>query len=176
MRRIGFGMLAIGAVALAACGSSGYGSGSGSKSSTTTKAAAGSAYGGGPSTTRSAGATGGVVVAVRMTSLGNVLTDASGQTLYLYQPDGTSTTSKVPANLQAAWPPLVAPNDAPRAGSGASQGDVTVATQPGGAKWVAYHGHLLYTFSGDQAAGDTNGQGLGGVWFAVSPQGDAVTS
>jgi len=42
---------------------------------------------------------------------------------------------------------------------------------------VTYAGHPLYWFSGDSAAGDTNGEGLtdfGGAWYAVSPAGKAV--
>jgi Secreted repeat of unknown function len=32
----------------------------------------------------------------------------------------------------------------------------------------------LYHFSGDQQPGDTNGQGVGGLWFAVTPDGGLV--
>jgi predicted lipoprotein with Yx(FWY)xxD motif len=32
----------------------------------------------------------------------------------------------------------------------------------------------LYTFSGDAAAGDTNGQGQGDVWFVVAPDGTLI--
>jgi predicted lipoprotein with Yx(FWY)xxD motif len=109
-----------------------------------------------------------------MTSLGNVLTNSAGRTLYLYKPD-TGATSQVPAGVLAAWPPLVA-KGTPSAGTGLDAAKVTVATQPNGAKWVAYNGHLLYTYVGDNAAGDTTGQGLGGVWYVVSPQGNAITS
>ena len=44
---------------------------------------------------------------------------------------------------------------------------------------VTYNGHPLYRFSGDQKPGDTNGQGVsafGGLWYAVSPTGDQVTT
>jgi predicted lipoprotein with Yx(FWY)xxD motif len=39
---------------------------------------------------------------------------------------------------------------------------------------VTYNGHPLYHFAGDQAPGDTNGQGVGGIWFVVSPAGDPI--
>ena len=39
---------------------------------------------------------------------------------------------------------------------------------------VTYAGHPLYTYSGDIAAGDTNGEGISGLWFAVSTAGDKV--
>jgi predicted lipoprotein with Yx(FWY)xxD motif len=35
-------------------------------------------------------------------------------------------------------------------------------------------GWPIYRFSGDSAPGDLNGQGVGGTWFAVSPQGEKV--
>jgi predicted lipoprotein with Yx(FWY)xxD motif len=174
MRRTGWVFVAVAGVALAACGSSGGGYGSGRGTSTTR--AARSAYGdaAGSSTTAARTPASGATVVVRMTSLGNVLTDAAGKTLYLYEPDA-GTTSKVPAAVLAAWPPLVA-SGTPTAGPGADAAKLRVATQPGGGKWVAYDGHLLYTFSGDHAPGDTNGQGLGGVWYAVAPTGAAISS
>jgi hypothetical protein len=42
---------------------------------------------------------------------------------------------------------------------------------------VTYNGHPLYLFSGDQKAGDTNGQGVtafGGGWFALTPSGTQI--
>jgi hypothetical protein len=54
----------------------------------------------------------------------------------------------------------------------------TTPRSDGGAQ-VTYNGHPLYLFAGDQAAGDTNGQGLtefGGSWFALSSAGDPVTT
>ena len=40
-----------------------------------------------------------------------------------------------------------------------------------GSTQVTYNGHPLYTYSGDSAAGQANGQGIGGVWFAVTATG-----
>jgi len=34
---------------------------------------------------------------------------------------------------------------------------------------VQYNGHLLYTYSGDTAAGETTGEGLFGKWFVCTP-------
>ena len=44
-------------------------------------------------------------------------------------------------------------------------------TRDDGTVQVTYNGWPLYHFSGDTAPGDTNGQGLEGVWFLVSPTG-----
>ena len=43
--------------------------------------------------------------------------------------------------------------------------------QAGGSLQVAYGGHLLYTFANDKAPGDATGQGLGGIWYTVTPAG-----
>ena len=102
-----------------------------------------------------------------------IVVDASGRTVYLYVPNGTSTTSKVPAAIKANWPPVTA-SGTPAAGSGLDQAKLALETQPDGTQQVSYAGHLLYRFVGDAAPGDANGQGLGGIWFVVSPAGDKM--
>ncbi len=39
---------------------------------------------------------------------------------------------------------------------------------------LAINGHALYYFAGDAAPGDTNGQGLGDKWYAVTPEGQLI--
>ena len=34
----------------------------------------------------------------------NIVVDQNGKSVYIYKPDGTGTTSKVPAALKTAWP------------------------------------------------------------------------
>jgi hypothetical protein len=56
--------------------------------------------------------------------------------------------------------------------------DCTPHARSDGKPQVIYNGHPLYTFSGDQKAGDTNGQGLtnfGAGWFVLSPSGNQIT-
>jgi predicted lipoprotein with Yx(FWY)xxD motif len=125
-----------------------------------------------PSSTASSGGTtaaGPATVKTAQTGIGTVLVDANGKTLYLYAND-QGTTSAVPPNILSAWPPLVA-SGAPVAGDGVDASKLKTAQQPDGQTWVTYDGHLLYTFSGDQSAGQTNGHKLGNVWFAVTPSG-----
>ena len=43
-----------------------------------------------------------------------------------------------------------------------------------GKKQVTIDGVPLYYFSGDTKAGDTNGQGVGGIWFVVDATGKAI--
>jgi predicted lipoprotein with Yx(FWY)xxD motif len=153
------------AVALAACGddSSDDAGDNGSDDTTTTEAA--------PDT--SAAATGPATVALGDTELGEVLVDAEGKTLYLYTPDEQGATTTASAELQQAWPPLTVESaDEVVAGEGVDEALLGTAEQADGTIWVTYNDHLLYRFTGDAAAGDTAGQALGDVWFAVTPAGE----
>ena len=121
-----------------------------------------------PSTT--AAATGEATVKTAQTSIGTVLVNAEGKTLYLFAND-QGTTSAVPSAVLAAWPPLVA-SGTPVAGDGVDASKLKTAQQPDGQTFVTYNGHPLYTFTGDAAAGQTNGHKLGNVWYAVTAAGD----
>jgi predicted lipoprotein with Yx(FWY)xxD motif len=46
--------------------------------------------------------------------------------------------------------------------------------QTNGSSQVTYGGRPLYYFAGDAKPGDTNGQGVGGLWFAVTADGELV--
>jgi predicted lipoprotein with Yx(FWY)xxD motif len=48
---------------------------------------------------------------------------------------------------------------------------VGTITRDDGTKQVTLNGHPLYTYSGDSAAGDVAGQGVGGGWWVVGPDG-----
>ena len=47
---------------------------------------------------------------------------------------------------------------------------VTVAMRPDGKDQVAAAGQPLYTFAGDTSAGDTNGEGVAGIWHVVKAE------
>lgn len=106
-------------------------------------------------------------------ALGAHITGAGGMTLYLRTSDpagGSSCTGACASN----WPPLtLAAGDTATAGTGVT-GALTTFARADGSMQVAIDGHALYYFSGDSAAGQTNGQGVGGVWFVVSPAGAKV--
>ena len=108
-------------------------------------------------------------------SLGKILVDTKGNTLYLFEKD-RGTKSACTGACAASWPPL-RDSHKPVVGSGASASKATTAPRSDGASQVVYNGHPLYLFSGDRNPGDTNGQGVtafGGAWYAVSPTGDMV--
>jgi predicted lipoprotein with Yx(FWY)xxD motif len=108
------------------------------------------------------------------TKLGKqIVVDSSGKTVYLYEPDGTSTTSQVSPGIKANWPAVTA-TAAPTVSSDLDSSKVATQAQPDGTKQVSYNGHLLYLFVGDSAPGDASGQGLGGNWFVLAPAGEKI--
>jgi predicted lipoprotein with Yx(FWY)xxD motif len=100
-----------------------------------------------------------------------IIVDAHGNTVYIYKPDGTSATSTVPAALKTAWHPVTAKDSNPTVGSGLSTAKTTLNARD----QVSYGRHLLYTFKGDTKPGETNGQGLNKVWYAISATGTPIT-
>lgn len=123
-----------------------------------------------PSPTSTGEATGTVNVA--SSSLGSILVDAEGRTLYLFKRD-TGGTPSCYDSCASTWPALEA-SGTPQAGTGVDASKLGTAQRTDGKTQVTYNNHPLYRFANDQAAGDTNGQGVGGNWFVVSPAGEAI--
>jgi predicted lipoprotein with Yx(FWY)xxD motif len=127
-----------------------------------------------PPKTKSGGS---ATVGVANSSLGNILVDSQGRTIYLFQQD-TSTKSTCSGACATGWPP-VRVSGKPTAGSGVNASMLGTTPRSDGKPQVTYNGHPLYLFSGDSSAGDTNGQGVnafGAAWYVVSPSGDAITT
>jgi predicted lipoprotein with Yx(FWY)xxD motif len=169
-------------VLLAACGSSSSTSAGTSpttvaatSSSSPTTVAAGTTgrYGSATSAPPTSAAASGPVVSVVVNKLGLTLVDANGHTLYEYQPDpaGSSTCT---GGCASAWPPLTVTTSTIAVGKGLTASMFTTVAGASGAKIVAIAGHPLYRFSGDTAAGQTNGEGVGGIWHAAGPIGNTM--
>ena len=149
-------LLQLAVLALAGCGGGGSSSGSS-----------------GPPKTES-GST--ATIGVSNESLGNILVNSKGRTVYMFTRD-SGTMSECSGACAVNWPPLRATGK-PTIGSGANASLISTTSRSGGAKQVTYNGHPLYLFKGDKSPGDTNGQGLnafGGSWYALSPAGDQVS-
>jgi predicted lipoprotein with Yx(FWY)xxD motif len=119
----------------------------------------------------------GNVVAVRSTGLGRILVDGQGRTLYLFAKD-TGSTSTCSGGCASVWPP-VAVHGTPHATGGTRAADIATITRPDGGTQLSYHGHPVYYYVGDRNAGDTAGQNLnqfGGIWHALDPAGNAISS
>ncbi len=97
-----------------------------------------------------------------------ILTDTKGMTLYYFTPDTTTTaTCTTTGDCLTHWPAVLFTGTATPTSATALPGALSVVTSADGAQ-MQYQGHFLYTFAGDKAAGDTNGQGLGGKWFVAT--------
>lgn len=111
-------------------------------------------------------------VSAQPTSLGTILVDGQGLTVYVFANDkpNVSTCDGVCAE---DWPPVPAPSTLPPSPPGV-EGVLGETTRSDGSHQLTVAGHPVYRFSGDRAAGQTNGQGLtidGGLWTVVSPLG-----
>jgi predicted lipoprotein with Yx(FWY)xxD motif len=95
--------------------------------------------------------------------------DAKGRTLYAFELDSGIDETACGGGCSSTWPGLKAKK--PKAGKGLDASLLEV----GASGQVAYNGHLLYKYAGDSAAGDTNGNGIGGVWHAVDESGEFVS-
>ena len=112
------------------------------------------------------------LVRTAKTELGVVLVDAKGRTLYGFTKDvdGTSTCN---GGCATAWPASLVTGDV-TVGDGLARDLFTVVDRADGTKQLKAGKWPLYTFSGDAAPGDTNGQGSGGTWFVVGADGKLV--
>jgi predicted lipoprotein with Yx(FWY)xxD motif len=120
-----------------------------------------------------AGEGGGTISATEIEGLGSVLVDSEGMTVYLFTPDEGGTESTCYGSCEALWPPVLAEGK-PTAGEGAMSADLGTTKRKDGTTQVTYDGHPVYTFSGDNAPGEANGQEVEGTWFALDEVGAAV--
>lgn len=178
---------------LLGCGSSGYGSGSGAATTIAGRYGGSSAKPTGVASTVAAvttvrdrygtpsastaapapGVAGAAGLALGDTSLGKVLVDGAGRTLYIFTNDTPGKPSVCVEGCAATWPPLVA-DQLPAVPAGLVAAKLTVVARADGAKQVAYAGKPLYRYAKDAKAGDTSGENVGGVWFVIDAAGNAV--
>jgi predicted lipoprotein with Yx(FWY)xxD motif len=106
-------------------------------------------------------------------SAGQIVVDSKGMSLYFFTKDvkDSGTSACTGACLQA-WPVFTTTSDAP--GVDGVTGAVGTIATPDGKKQVTLNGMPLYYYAKDKAAGDVTGQGVGGVWYLVSPSGEMI--
>ena len=151
-------LLALGVLALAACGGSSAG-GSPAAQPSASKAAAAS----------------GEAVATGQTDVGTVLVDQSGKTLYAFAADAKDH-SNCSGSCAQYWPPVTVANGSPTASKDVSA-TVGTTTRSDGSMQLTVNGWPMYTYAGDAAAGDATGQGKnlsGGLWWVVDSSGQWV--
>jgi len=154
-------------LALAACGSSSSGSSSQASAPATSSPQA---------TTAAASTEATVKTASNATVGGTVLVNSKGLTLYSLSGESKTKFLCTSAECVAFWHPLTAASAATPSGGVAS---LETVKRPDGTEQVAYKGMPLYTFSGDNAAGQAKGQGIksdGGTWTAVTTGASSVAA
>jgi len=125
----------------------------------------------GPSTAAGSGRPGGQLAIRVDDQLGPVLMDGQGFTLYRFDKD----TAKPPASNCAGacattWPPVI--NDgSTSAGTGIDPGKLGEITRADGTHQLTVGGWPAYRYAQDTAPGDTKGEGVGGTWHALAPDG-----
>jgi len=141
------------------------GCGGGGSSSNTTTAGEKSASSGGGMTVGTASISG----------LGTVLVDSEGMTVYLFAKD-QGTASSCYGACEQGWPPVLAEGK-PTAGEGAMSSQLGTTKRKDGTMQVTYAGHPLYTYAGDTAPGEANGNestAFGGKWSVMGTAGEAI--
>ncbi|MGW5852493.1 SCO0930 family lipoprotein [Streptomyces sp. NPDC055254] len=129
---------------------------------------------GGGNTGASQGAQPGLSVA-EDPELGAHIVDGKGMTVYRFKPDTAwPMVSKCTDDCLAKWP-VVAPVDKANT-KGITERNYLVLDRPDGKKQQTVDCWPVYTFAGDKKPGDTNGQGVGGTWYAVAPDGKLITA
>jgi predicted lipoprotein with Yx(FWY)xxD motif len=159
------------ALTLAACGSGNGSSGA--------AAVNGPASSGPPAAAQSGGTTGdGAIVTTNMLmakqtkALGKIVTDHKGYILYRYGKDMKSMSMCTGACTEK-WLPLMA-GATPQV-MGVNQQLVGSFTRADGMKQLTLAGWPLYRYAADTKPGEWKGQGMGGVWHAVTPAGKMAT-
>ena len=167
---LGFGL----ALSLAACSSNSAASVAPPTAVASVAAPSAAASEAAPSAAASAAASAstGATIALKTTSLGMIIVDAQGRTLYKFDND-TAGTSTCYDQCAANWPALVAAGT-PTAGPGLDASKLTTVDRTDGTKQVKYGEFPLYYFAADKAAGDTNGQGKGKIWWVVGADGKPI--
>jgi predicted lipoprotein with Yx(FWY)xxD motif len=107
--------------------------------------------------------------------LNPIVHDGAGFTLYRFDKDSPKPpTSNCNGACAKTWPPVLVKPGSRIFVNGVATSKIGILTRADGSRQVSIGGWPVYRFSGDKQAGDTNGEGVGGTWFAVSPTGGKV--
>ncbi|MEU4999256.1 SCO0930 family lipoprotein [Streptomyces sp. NPDC021622] len=105
--------------------------------------------------------------------LGEIVVDKNGMTVYRFTKDSAwPMKSACTGACLEKWPvvPPVEKNDT----KGILKKGFVVFDRPDGQQQQTIDCWPMYTFAGDKKPGDTNGQGVGGTWYAAGPDGKPV--
>jgi predicted lipoprotein with Yx(FWY)xxD motif len=158
---------------LAACGAPGglYGSAPATSPAASAPAASASATTTPAATPTAAPVAPASVVATQNATLGTILANAQGRTLYYFLPERGGKIVCSSSACTTYWPPSISAGGNPTGSAGVT-GQLGLVMRAGRAQQITYSTWPLYTFAGDSAAGQTSGQGVvgfGGKWLVATP-------
>jgi len=111
------------------------------------------------------------VTAAQNMRLGTILTNPQGRTLYYFLPERGGKIVCSSSACTSYWPPSLTAGGNPTGGAGVT-GQLGLIARATGAQQITYNTWPLYTFAGDTAPDQTNGQGVvgfGGKWLVATP-------
>jgi predicted lipoprotein with Yx(FWY)xxD motif len=117
----------------------------------------------------------GTLVTTATNSLGRILVDPRGRTLYLFEKDKTGASTCV-GRCATYWSPLLT-RGRPLATAGVKAKLLSTTRRSGGRLQVTYAGHPLYTFKLDAKPGQAKGEGMdafGAEWYVLATSGAKV--
>jgi predicted lipoprotein with Yx(FWY)xxD motif len=105
-------------------------------------------------------------------SLGSILVDGKGMTLYMYTKDTQNSKASVcSGGCLTAWPAL---SGKPTMGAGVDDSKLGSFTRTDGSVQAMYNGWPVYYYAKDTKVGDVTGQNVGTVWFVLDRDGNPV--
>jgi predicted lipoprotein with Yx(FWY)xxD motif len=112
------------------------------------------------------------LVAQDVGTIGLAMTNHEGKTLYMFSKDANkpAAVSNCYDACATAWPPLLAEGKE-LTFTGVDEKLIGTVTRKDGTKQVTINQWPVYTFAKDAAPGDAKGQGMGGTWFVITPEG-----
>ncbi|MFC0003985.1 hypothetical protein [Micromonospora siamensis] len=106
----------------------------------------------------------------KVARMGNVVTDQDGWILYRFDKDSADPpSSNCVGKCAQVWPPAL--TDGNPQLNGVSDDKVGTVTRQDGTRQITLGGWPLYRYIGDKKPGQWKGQGVGGTWFVVAPNG-----
>jgi len=107
--------------------------------------------------------------------LNPIVHDGARFTLYRFDKDTAHpSASNCNGACAVTWPPVLVRNGSRIFVDGVDTDEIGIVRRADGTRQVTVGGWPIYRFSGDTAPGQTNGEGVKGTWFAISPQGGRV--
>lgn len=108
-------------------------------------------------------------------TLGKILTDAAGRTLYMFTKDSDGESACYD-DCADAWPPLTVDREGAALPAATITASLGTTEREDGNLQVTAESMPLYYFFKDEEPGDAKGQGVKDVWFVLRPDGSVVTS